>query len=185
MGEFRKTARAVVMPVRNIAGTQKKKILLAVTALLLIMAGAGAWAWISRRPEPAQNATPQLTGTALESGISRSNAKKDYAGTVKLLEAQENIAEPEMQLELAVAYENAKEYVKALAVYAELDQKGLLKADYTFRAGEVAKARKDTATAIKYYELAKERYRKEDVRRLESKLRRCDDRLAEMRGKAE
>lgn len=93
---------------------------------------------------------------ALNDQMDKLYAKQDYAGAVKLAEAQTaKNRNPQMLLILAGAYTNNKQYTKAFAIYDELDSKGQLSGADTMNAGEVAQLAGDKAKALGYFQKAK------------------------------
>jgi len=103
---------------------------------------------------PAADAAQQAK--ALNDQMDKLYAKQDYAGAVKLAEAQvAKNRNAQNLLILAGAYTNNKQYPKAFAIYDELDSKGQLSGADTMNAGEVAQLAGDKAKALGYFQKAK------------------------------
>ena len=122
---------------------------------------------------------PQYQGQALYDAVDKANASGDYRRTVTLLEGQKS-QDYQTQKLLAIAYVNAKEYDRALALLAQMDQAKKLNGYDTKMAARVAEEAGKKQLAISYYQSAKDRFQASNVRDLKRQIRECDQKITEL-----
>lgn len=118
-------------------------IIASVAAYLLLFNGKG---------QESKQGVPK--GQALDQAINRAYAQKDYDKAASLVAQQGNANDPAMQLKLALAYSNGKQYSKALEIFASLDKAGKLNSSYLSAAAETAVSAGNKQSAIHYYQEA-------------------------------
>jgi tetratricopeptide (TPR) repeat protein len=145
------------------------------------VAGAGYAFWPSSGKSDTKSDAPDSSRQAAKqpTAAEKANAKGDYHAAAAALE-QAPKEDTAARLELALAYSNAGEHRKALAVYDELEKAGKLTAGYTYQAGESARLTGDKPKAARYYKLAIKRYEEFGGPRAAKNVERCRQQLKEV-----
>ncbi len=132
--------------------------------LLPVVGGLGYKALQQRKDDSRNTGTNseaqlQPNDASFTSAVEKAYAAKDYAGAAKIIEDQQKGREddPALRIKLALAYANAEDYQKALAVFDELSKRDQLTASYSGLAGDLADKVGEYQKAQAYYELAKKR----------------------------
>lgn len=136
----------------------KRNVLIDAVIIALVLTAIGLSWYFGHRPksEPASK-VPQYSEQQLANEVNKRTGQNNYVGAIELIKGQKTINESAVQLLLAAAYANNKEYSKALDIYDSLEVRHKLNEINTATAAEVAERAGKYQKAIDLYKKAKKR----------------------------
>lgn len=147
--------------------TKKRIIIIAAIAVVLFTGLIAFWIWQAQggrffaSPESTQTKKevkhyPQDKEQDLVAEVNKKTGTGDYNGAVQLIEGQQNVSDPKMQLLLAGAYANAGKLKEAVEIYKKLDNEGKLPNPELENMAATADRAGEYQLAIDTYKRAKE-----------------------------
>ncbi len=152
---------------RSMKFTKKQIIIIAAVAVVLFGGLTTFWIWQAQggrffaglgptETKKEVKQYPQDKEQDLVAEVNKKTGTGDYNGAVQLIQGQQNVNDPKMQLLLAGAYANAGKLKEAVEVYKRLDNEGKLPDPELENMAATAERAGEYQLAIDTYKRAKE-----------------------------